>query len=274
MSTSITEEFIITSNGSKIAIGYYNNDKKETLLFIAGIGAWRKYWYPLFREANLSDYNLLALDLPGQGDTTVPSTFSYTMEDQAILLAEALEKKDLDITAGVFHSMAGVVGAILCNRMPNLMSNFIGIESLYKFDPQSWTHMASKMPENDYSKFWKMLQNNPRNMYASSLNLTDEGRVNEAIDIMIEGTKKSTLEASFNTARSLGEVCENSLDGTIRNINLKKSYLIGERNLSSFEKDMDLLSEMGFDTKIVGQSGHMMMLEQPSLVAEIIKGVL
>jgi pimeloyl-ACP methyl ester carboxylesterase len=72
-------------------------------------------------------HRVIALDLLGHGGSEKPST-GYTPENQATLVAEALERLDVENATVVGHSLGGSVGVALTEQNPELVAGLAIID--------------------------------------------------------------------------------------------------------------------------------------------------
>ncbi len=109
-------------------ISYLEGGQGEVLLMIHGFGADKDNWQRIAGSFTDS-YRVIAPDLPGFGDSSVPADLRFDVESQAtrlIAFAEALELGPMHL---VGNSMGGQIAAVLAARRPDLVT------SLALFDP-------------------------------------------------------------------------------------------------------------------------------------------
>ena len=85
----------------------------EWCVFIHGLGCCKELFDDAFRAPALDDLSLLAMDLPGHGESSRPTELAYRMEDHAGAVARILEALDAHPTHLVGHSMGGAVALLL-----------------------------------------------------------------------------------------------------------------------------------------------------------------
>lgn len=101
-------------------IHYYEGgpEKAQTILLIHGFGADKSNW-PRFARFLTDRYHVIAVDLPGFGDSSKPQNISYDVGTQAERLADLMR----ELGTGRFHvvgnSMGGHIAALLAARHPN-----------------------------------------------------------------------------------------------------------------------------------------------------------
>jgi len=101
-------------------IRYYEGgpDKAQTVLLVHGFGADKSNWLRFARF--LTDrYHVIAVDLPGFGDSSRPANISYDVGTQAERLADFMRKLGIGRFHVVGNSMGGHIAALLASRHPN-----------------------------------------------------------------------------------------------------------------------------------------------------------
>ncbi|MGE9764457.1 alpha/beta fold hydrolase [Pseudomonas sp. PDM20] len=100
-------------------ITYYEGgpDKAQTILLIHGFGADKSNW-PRFARFLTKDYHVIAVDLPGFGDSSKPANISYDVGTQAERLADFMREQGIGRFHVVGNSMGGHIAALLAARHP------------------------------------------------------------------------------------------------------------------------------------------------------------
>ncbi len=77
-------------------IAYYEGgpEKAQTILLIHGFGADKSNW-PRFARFLTQDYHVIAVDLPGFGDSSKPANISYDVGTQAERLADFMREQGI-----------------------------------------------------------------------------------------------------------------------------------------------------------------------------------
>ncbi|MHB9800895.1 alpha/beta fold hydrolase [Pseudomonas sp. MT3] len=101
-------------------IRYYEGgpDKAQTVLLIHGFGADKSNW-PRFARFLTDRYHVIAVDLPGFGDSSRPANISYDVGTQAERLADFMRELGIGRFHVVGNSMGGHIAALLAARHPN-----------------------------------------------------------------------------------------------------------------------------------------------------------
>lgn len=101
-------------------IRYYEGgpEKAQTILLIHGFGADKSNW-PRFARFLTDHYHVIAVDLPGFGDSSRPPNISYDVGTQAERLADFMHEQGIGRFHVVGNSMGGHIAALLAARHPN-----------------------------------------------------------------------------------------------------------------------------------------------------------
>ena len=104
--------------------------KKQTILLMHGSGLSHIVW-SLHEQFYVSQgFNVLAVDLPGHGNSDGPALKSIQeISDWVKLLMESVKIKKIII---VGHSQGSLVGIDFASRYPNLVSSLVLVAGSYK----------------------------------------------------------------------------------------------------------------------------------------------
>ncbi|MBB3047222.1 pimeloyl-ACP methyl ester carboxylesterase [Litorivivens lipolytica] len=127
--------------GSGVTLSYLDSDPlaeaKPVLLLVHGITSNKDIWLPLLKR--YPEYRVIAVDLPGHGDSREPAGFDYRVENLAAQLAgfvEALQLGDIHL---VGNSLGGLVSGLYSADHPDkvaslVLMNTAGIDAPVKSD--------------------------------------------------------------------------------------------------------------------------------------------
>jgi pimeloyl-ACP methyl ester carboxylesterase len=116
-----------------------NNQSKNLLILIHGTGAHKKWWDPIAPQF-IDDTNVIAVDLPGMGDSNFREKYSIKDFGSCIFSIIEKEKKDAQIENIyiVGHSLGGQVAAYLASEYKDLVTSLIMIDTFIRppdYDP-------------------------------------------------------------------------------------------------------------------------------------------
>ena len=100
----------------------------ETLVYLHGLGSSRRDFEPAAEAPELAGTRLLALDLPGSGETPDSPDPPLGIPELVRLVESALAALDLDRVHLVGHSMGGLIGLLVSDRDPQRIRTFTNVE--------------------------------------------------------------------------------------------------------------------------------------------------
>jgi pimeloyl-ACP methyl ester carboxylesterase len=116
-----------------VKLYYYEEGKGPPLLLIHGFGASTYTWRHLAPEL-AKNYRVIAVDLKGFGQSDKPFDGRYSVYDQAELLAQLIEDKDLRDLTLVGHSFGGGVALLLAleanQRLDGRITRLVLLDSI------------------------------------------------------------------------------------------------------------------------------------------------
>lgn len=134
-------ELSIDMKDGKITYSKWDSktESDNLLIFIHGTGAHKKWWDPIAPQF-LNDSNVIAVDLPGMGDSDFRETYSITDFGRCIFEIIEKEKKEMNIENIyiVGHSLGGQVAAYVASENKNLVTSLIMIDTFIRppdYDP-------------------------------------------------------------------------------------------------------------------------------------------
>lgn len=197
-----------------------NQDSKTTILFIHGNSFSSGYFLHQLECNLLKDYRLIAIDLPGHGDSARAHDLStYTMPGYAEVLnnfVNVLNLKDV-ILAG--HSLGGNVAMEVIGRYPNPtyqgmvvwgtppFARPLALDEVYLTNPDLGLFFKGEHDENDRRKILNMCLNQEAPDYSSLMAVLEKSdpRAREAIfasvgELNYSDEVRAVEEAPFETA--------------------------------------------------------------------------
>lgn len=215
----------------------------DLVLFVHGLGCSRETFQSLWQAPGFERCSLLVPDLLGFGDSEKPTAFSYTMEDQARIVAAMLERFSFKRLHLVAHSLGGAVALLLPEKLLAVTTSFVNVEgNLVPEDcglvSRRTINVSFEEFESHYFPYFKTQFNDPAKHH-----------------VYLEQT---TAHAFYESSSSLvawtdsGELLEKFLA-----LPCKKVYFHGERN-----SGLEAIKHLGeIPTLSIAESGHFMMNE-------------
>ena len=134
-------ELSIDMKDGKITYSKWDSktESDNLLIFIHGTGAHKKWWDPIAPQF-LNNSNVIAVDLPGMGDSDFRETYSITDFGRCIFEIIEKEKNEMNIENIyiVGHSLGGQVAAYVASENKSLVTSLIMIDTFIRppdYDP-------------------------------------------------------------------------------------------------------------------------------------------
>ncbi|WP_338469244.1 alpha/beta hydrolase [Roseobacter fucihabitans] len=124
LSAGLTAKSIETEAGT---IHYLEGGEGETILLIHGIYARKEHWVEMMRHL-VSNYHVIAIDLPGFGNNARLPVGDYALDRQQVHLRSILDALDLAQVHIGANSMGAYVATLLAHQHPERVASiaFIG----------------------------------------------------------------------------------------------------------------------------------------------------
>lgn len=95
-----------------------NPEGAKTVLFLHGLGSSLKFWRYQLDAFAAKGYRVIAIDQLGFGKSDKPAQFPYSMDAQAAVVDEVLERLHVPRAVVIGHSMGGEVAMSVALRFP------------------------------------------------------------------------------------------------------------------------------------------------------------
>jgi len=117
------------------AINYYRAGKGETVLLVHGITTYSFIWQEIFTRLS-EDYDVIAIDLLGCGDSDMPLDVSYSLVAHTERIKAFLDSLGITKIHFVGHDLGGGIGQIFAVRNPDMLYDLALINTVgYDFWP-------------------------------------------------------------------------------------------------------------------------------------------
>lgn len=232
---------------------------EDLVLCLHGLGCVKENFAPLWDAGALSDFALLAPDLPGHGESQGLPPKAWSMEGMTAAVSALLRER----AAGaarlhvVAHSLGGAVGLLLAQAPPIPLASFVNVEAnLIAADCGLLSRRSAKMSLALFrdEKFGRLK--------ARARESEDPG-----LRAWADWAEACPAEAFHAAARSLVAWSDSGrLLEMFRALEVPKLYLCGAR--SALPEVLACLGDI--PRHEIADCGHFVMLERPAELAAVL----
>jgi pimeloyl-ACP methyl ester carboxylesterase len=244
-----------------------SNPKKSTntILLVSGLGGFKEYWAPLFDQPALEGYDLVAVDLPGQGKSIFGKDYSYDVMNQAKAVMEALDYIDVSQIFGVFHTTSGSVGIAMNSIKKGYLRKFFGIETTFNLEPRSTIGKIISYNENGFQGVWNSMISDLRSINIKDYPSKNPKDLRDLIRLMVLSAENTPYYAVWRFSKSFYDFMKKELSQNLKSLEgVEKWYLAGQRDFNEIQPISKILEQLRFSVEFVRKSGDMMMFENPA----------
>lgn len=101
---------------------------EETIICLHGIQGDRSLFDRLTAEPFLESYDLLAIDLPGFGESSKPESWDYNLESHAAAVLDVIAQLGLGRVHLIGHSLGGMIATLLTLRAAERILSVVSLE--------------------------------------------------------------------------------------------------------------------------------------------------
>jgi pimeloyl-ACP methyl ester carboxylesterase len=235
-------------------------EKEETILYIHGLGGSKKYLLPVLDYPELASYNVLIPDLVGHGNSSTPKNFSFSMDDQAKILHNLLNKLEIkDKLILIAHSMGGPISISLAKMQRDRIAGIVYAEGnidIGDADFSNWVisdHTYEEWIKDGFNHLLKQLMEDPKQRwYAEMYQMAGPVTIYKASEAIVAVSKADTLK------------------DRLVELGVPVLVVFGEENRGKFTSEGKLGSI--FPLVFIPEAGHSMMWDNPdAFYGEVIK---
>ena len=248
--------------------------KKQTFFFIHGFGSTSKDWDDPISLLS-TDYQCIAIDLPGFGKSSHPRTDKFYETDFLIqLIHDILDELRVEKVILVGYSMGGRVALQVAKKYPEkimalvLESSSPGLLTVKerRLRIEKDTELISYIKNNSLEKFFSEWQKQP--LFASQINLPP--KVQKRI-LKMKMTSNSWTGLIMSLSNFGQGVMEN-LWKKLPSINVPVLLLSGkfDSKYTEIQNEMHKLFPNSVH-KIIDEAGHNLHLEKPQVFVNLVK---
>ncbi len=222
----------------------HREKSKDLAIFFHGLGCSKNNYRYAFDHPGYKNTSILSFDLIGYGDSSKPDEFSYTMEDQAEICSELIQKfpnQDLHIAA---HSMGGAVALLLSDDILSRVKTFANLEGNLISDD---CFLSRKVLKFKFEIFQKRL--------LPKIKAGLESNKDQFNDLV-----RTSEKAFYKSCKSLVHWSDSGkLLEKFKALECPKAYFYGEKNSKT-----EIFTVLNDIPRIeISKSGHFMMMDNP-----------
>jgi len=216
------------------------------LVFVHGLGCASSYEYPrVVADKNFSGRRAILIDLPGYGYSEKPRDFSYSIKEQAQVVAELIGHLKLNKYFLYGHSMGGSICIEAAELLTANLSGLIVSEPNFHAGGGFFSQQICSVTESNYvSERHSSLINDEKGPWSGSLAAAAPWAVWRGAESLIKGNHWLTIFAQLEKPRSL---------------------IFGEQSLP--DSNFTQVQNWGINTSVLAECGHCMSWENPAALA-------
>ena len=252
--------------GFSIAYNYRSGEGADTIVFIHGFGSAKEHFCHAFTVPELAEFNVVALDLVGFGESRGPETFEYSMKDQAGVMLKVLGDLEIRSFHLCAHSMGGLVAMSMAGLEPNRVLSLIDMEGNLTLEDCFFSGKIARLTLGDFEKEGR--RGFEKELKRAAL---DDPAMREYLETF---SRASTVALHKSAVQTVAESSGALVDRLARIGNA--CYVYGEKNRGVYPGEK-LLRGRGVPVFYVEDAGHSMATENPDglyrIVREFIDGI-
>jgi pimeloyl-ACP methyl ester carboxylesterase len=257
----------MTFTYKQTSIHYSSIGVGEPLILIHGFLENKNMWTTL--QSGLSkNYRVLAIDLPGHGETEAIG-YIHTMEDYAEILLALIQFENLQQVSLIGHSMGGYVALALADSSFGRVSGKINKLLLLNSTPLA----DSDIRKQERNRAIAMIQTYPQAFVAMAVKHLflpqDQDRFSSEIDIAILEAKHCSQKGIINTLKGLRDRKERI--EVLKRMHDKSLIILGALD-GVIDVDATRAVAQATHTRFeVLPGGHMSYIEHPEVLLSTLK---
>jgi pimeloyl-ACP methyl ester carboxylesterase len=253
----------IKYKGTWLNISYcYEEKGREILFFIHGLGCCKDSFGGVWKARGYQDYSIFTFDLPGFGDSSKSTSFSYDMKDHAGVVDRIIKMLNLKNLRLIGHSMGGAIALFYLDTATDNALSFINLEG--NLCPQDCTF--SRQAAN---ASWKEFENFVFDQIKKGVRTSEDKGLREYYRCL----GKSSPYAFYQSSCSLVKYSDSGI--LLKKFlcpPVKSHYVFGERNQDT--EIIKTLNDHNLHLASVPESGHFMMNDNPKAFYAILLNLL
>jgi len=257
------EEIIYCNRNLQIEY-FLRMGRKETLLYMHGLGCSKADFLGATEIKSLNEHTLLAMDFPGHGNSDYPGELD--MDDLVEITGLFAEKLKLQKPVLVGHSMGGLVALLFAERYAGIAKAFINVEGNLASEDCKFSRQAAVV---DYDTFSSAIFRN----FKTVLQFSKRPGFKKCAETLV---KFNSQKAMYDYSPSMvGYSDSGTLIEKFASLNMHKCFIHGSDN--SGLSYIPELKEKGIPVFEISNSHHFPQYDNPgelySIISEFLKSV-
>jgi long-chain acyl-CoA synthetase len=265
-----TEQITEIMNGEhSYKIAYSSNEfelSRETLVFIHGWLGRRDDFQYIIDDFEL-DYNIIAIDLRGHGESEAPLSLPWRYEDYADDIYQVLNQFPITKATFIAYSLGTAITIKFIAKYPELVEKVVLIAGAPQIDIPLWGHLIARIS-------FDMLVKTIVSIGEKIVSLAPESQYNEWYKDFLNRFKTSELKVhrkiyyeTFNGDSVIEE---------LKSINIPSLIITGDKDEIIDYSNSILMHDLiiGSQIEIVPEATHHIIFSHPLEIVEYIKDFL
>lgn len=192
----------------------------------------------------LKSYFVLSLDFLGFGKSSHEDNLNYTLEEQCEAVIQVLEHLRIKNFILVGHSVGGMVGTLLLDRLKNQISGFINLEGNLLFEHCGASRLIiEKYTEEEFVEFGfdGFLTEIAKEMGAS-------------VPYRLQWLREVSVKGIYRTSQSIIATAKSGLLKVWNQKTKDEFYICGSQNKDKYRDIADF---------VIQDAGHFMLIDNP-----------
>ncbi len=126
------------------------NSSGPTIFCVHGIQGNKKSYQTFFENTKTADFQVIAIDLIGFGDSSKPEDFSYELKDQAQILLDLADLLNIKKFHIIGHSIGGMVATLALSLAADRILSIVSLEGNLRLEDGSETRRVAAMTFEEF----------------------------------------------------------------------------------------------------------------------------
>jgi hypothetical protein len=248
-----------------LGISYLFRKGTPFIIYIHGLGLNKETANIFFNSPKLSEFGILAIDLPGHGDSLkLENKDDYNFEFLSIEINNIIKNLEIQEYNLILHSISS---PLILSPYLSSLNTIILIEGNLTSDDTSWSMLITEMNYENLIRHNKLLKLNAKKLIQFQLhNIISE----EELILYSNGLLKVDAYALSGYSKNAIKIIKSK--NFIKKLDYLKDkilYLKGE-NSGKWDNTKKLLNDIGIKKIVITNSKHLTHIDNPSMVVNTI----